>query len=57
MKTVQSEQVRRELRTLLNEVEGGGEHVGVLRYRTPAAVIVPYAWYEQARAALEGEAS
>jgi prevent-host-death family protein len=51
---VRSEEIRRRLRPLLNSVEHDGEHVTILRYDTPAAVIVPMAWYERAQAALEG---
>jgi Antitoxin Phd_YefM, type II toxin-antitoxin system len=44
MKTIQSDYLRRHPRDVLNEVERGGEHFTVLRYQTPAAVIVPYGW-------------
>jgi prevent-host-death family protein len=47
---VRSDEARRNFRTLLNAVEHEGEHVTVLRYNTPAAVIVPHEWYERARA-------
>lgn len=55
MKRVRSDEARRTFRTLLNEVEHQGAHVQVLRYDTPAAVLVPVPWYEAAQAAL-GEA-
>jgi prevent-host-death family protein len=48
---VRSDEARRTLRDLLNEVEHEGAHVYVLRYDTPAAVIVPVEWYEQAKEA------
>ena len=49
---VRSDEARRELRGLLNAVEHDGEHVTILRYDTPAAVMVPVDWYEAAKAAL-----
>ena len=49
---VRSDEARRNLRELLNAVEHDGEHVTILRYDTPAAVIVPVEWHEQAKAAL-----
>jgi len=53
---VRSEALRRDLRHLLNSVERAGAHVTIKRYREPTAVIVPMAWYERARDALnEGE--
>jgi prevent-host-death family protein len=47
-KEVQSDTARRDFRTLLDGVEHHGEHVTILRYTTPAAVMVPVSWYEQA---------
>jgi prevent-host-death family protein len=47
---VQSDEARRNLRTLLNEVEHEDAHITILRYQTPAAVIVPVDWYEEAKA-------
>jgi PHD/YefM family antitoxin component YafN of YafNO toxin-antitoxin module len=56
METVKSEEARLRLRDLLNDVEHKGEHVKILRYQTPTAVLVPVGWYERAKAALgEGE--
>jgi prevent-host-death family protein len=49
---VQSDEARRNLRGLLNEVEHRGEHIVLLRYTTPSAVLVPVGWYERAAAAL-----
>ncbi len=49
---VRSDDARRRLRELLNEVEHGGAHITILRYNTPSAVLVPVEWYEQAREVL-----
>ncbi len=35
----------------LDRVEHHGEHVTMLRYKTPAAVLGPISWYESAQAA------
>ena len=51
-KQVQSGEARRDLSSLLDEVEHHGVHVTVLRYTTPAAVIVPPDWYARAAQAL-----
>ena len=50
---VRSEELRRNLRPLLNSVEREQAHVTVKRYEERTAVIVPVAWYERARAALK----
>jgi prevent-host-death family protein len=56
MKQVRSDEIRRRLRELMNAVERDGEHVTILRYDEPVAVIVPVDWHEKAAAALgEGE--
>lgn len=52
---VSSQDARDHLRDLLNQVEHDSAHIFVLRYRTPAAVIVPVEWYEQVRARLNGK--
>jgi prevent-host-death family protein len=52
---VSSDEARRSFRKLLNAVEHNGEHVTVLRYSMPAAVVVPVGWYEQAKQALSEE--
>lgn len=52
MKPVSSEDARRNFRDLLDDVEHKEEHVTIMRYRTPAAVIVPISWYEQTVEAL-----
>jgi prevent-host-death family protein len=49
---VHSDEARRNLRELLNAVEHDGEHVTILRYDTPAAVMVPVEWYETVKAHL-----
>ncbi len=48
---VQSDDARRRLRALLNEVERGG-FVEICRYQDPTAVMVPVEWYHRAAAAL-----
>jgi len=52
MKQVLSDQLRRDLRKLLDEIEHAGEHVVVARWDKPVAVLVPVEWYEQAKSAL-----
>lgn len=49
---VGSDEARRSFRDLLDAVEHKHEHITVLRYDKPAAVVVPVEWYEQARQAL-----
>ena len=49
---VRSDDARRHLRDLLNEVERDGSHITILRYDTPSAVLVPVGWHEQAEKAL-----
>jgi len=44
---VRSAEAQGKFRVLLNEVEHEGEHVYILRYDTPAAVLVPVDWYER----------
>jgi len=48
---VRSDEARRNLRDLLNDVEHHDVHVTILRYDKPAAVLVPVGWYEEAEAA------
>jgi antitoxin (DNA-binding transcriptional repressor) of toxin-antitoxin stability system len=50
---VHSDEMRRKSRVLLDEVEHGGAHVTILRWNTPAAVMVPVGWHREALAALE----
>ena len=49
---VRADEARRNLRGILDEVARGA-HVTILRYDTPAAVVVPVEWHEKATAALE----
>ncbi|HXJ27000.1 MAG TPA: type II toxin-antitoxin system prevent-host-death family antitoxin, partial [Streptosporangiaceae bacterium] len=50
--------VRRRWSDLLDSVEHHDAHVTVMRYRKPAAVIVPIAWYEKAQRTIQnGEQS
>lgn len=56
MRTVHSDEARRDFRALLNSVEHDGAHVTIARYNTPAVVMVPVGWHERAMAAL-GESS
>jgi prevent-host-death family protein len=49
-KQVRSDDARRKLRDLLNEVEHHDVHITILRYDKPAAVMVSPEWYEQAKA-------
>jgi prevent-host-death family protein len=51
---ISSDDARRNWRELLNAVEQGGEHVTILRWGKPAAVVVPADWHDQATA-LTGE--
>ncbi len=57
MKPVSSDDARRRFRELVNDVEIRGEHVTIMRYNTPAAVIVPIEWYEQTLKALAAESA
>jgi PHD/YefM family antitoxin component YafN of YafNO toxin-antitoxin module len=47
---VRSDEARTKLRALLDLVAQDDAHVYILRYDTPAAVLVPVDWYEQKRA-------
>lgn len=51
MTRVQSDDVRKKLRALLNEVERGG-FVEICRYQDPTAVMVPVEWFQRAAEAL-----
>lgn len=44
---VTSDEARREFRALLDSVLQEKAHVTISRYNTPAAVIVPVAWYSE----------
>jgi prevent-host-death family protein len=52
-KQVRSDEARRNLRDLLDEVEHHDVHVTILRYDKPAGVIVSVEWYEQATQAIK----
>jgi antitoxin (DNA-binding transcriptional repressor) of toxin-antitoxin stability system len=47
MRQIRSEALRRALRELLDAIQHGSEHVTILRYDTPVAVIVPVRWYAE----------
>jgi prevent-host-death family protein len=47
VKPVSSDDARRRFRELIDDVAHRGEHVMIMRWKTPAAVIVPIKWYEQ----------
>ena len=49
---IQSDELRRGLRSMLDDVQHVGEHLKILRWGKPAVVIVPVEWYESARKAL-----
>jgi len=51
MRSVQSDELRKTLRSVLDAVKSG-ERYEVLRYQRVEAVIVPADWYEQAIKAL-----
>jgi len=56
MMQVRSDEIRRKLPAVVRAVERDGEHVELLRYDEPVAVVVPVEWYAKAVAALgEGE--
>lgn len=48
-RSVRSDEARRHLRNLLNEVERDGARIVILRYDTPSAVLVPVEWYQRMR--------
>ena len=48
---VRSEELRRNLRHLLNSVEREQAHVTIKRYDEPMAVIVPIDWYRAVKEA------
>lgn len=51
---VKSDDARRRMRALLNQVERGG-FVEICRYQDPAAVMVPVEWYHRAVEAMGQE--
>jgi antitoxin (DNA-binding transcriptional repressor) of toxin-antitoxin stability system len=50
-----SNDAQRRFRSVLDRVEHHGEHVTILRYKTPAAVLVPVTWYLSTQAALSAD--
>jgi len=52
---VRSEELRRNLRPLLNSVEREQAHVTIKRYDEETAVIVPVGWYRRAMEAVEAK--
>ena len=44
---VTADEARRNFRELLNEVEHDRQHVTIMRYGQPAAVMVPVEWYSK----------
>lgn len=54
MVTVQIEEARKQLGELVDRARLAGEPTMIVRYRTPAAVLVPVGWYEEALEALHG---
>ena len=49
---MQIEEARRTLGELVDQARLAGEPTLIMRYRKPAAVLVPVSWYEEAEAAL-----
>jgi antitoxin (DNA-binding transcriptional repressor) of toxin-antitoxin stability system len=52
MMRVRSDEIRRKLPAVVRAVERDGEHVELLRYEEPVAVIVPVDWHKKAVTAL-----
>ena len=48
METVQIEEARKTLGELVDRARLVGEPTLIMRYRKPAAVLVPVGWYEEA---------
>jgi PHD/YefM family antitoxin component YafN of YafNO toxin-antitoxin module len=57
MESVSIEEARRTLGDLVDRARIAGEATLVMRYRTPAAILVNADWYHQAAACLEREGS
>ena len=51
---MQIEEARKQLGELVDRARLAGEPTLIVRYRTPAAVIVPVTWYEEALESLRG---
>lgn len=52
MEAVQIEEARKTLGELVDRARLAGEPTLIMRYRKPAAVLVPVSWYEEASAVL-----
>jgi antitoxin (DNA-binding transcriptional repressor) of toxin-antitoxin stability system len=52
MQQILSDVIRRDFRRYLDSVALDGQQVGILRYTTPVAVLVPISWHERACEAL-----
>jgi hypothetical protein len=52
MQYVGTDELRRTLREVLDDVRNKGEHIGIERYSRTDAYLVPPEWYEAAAAAL-----
>lgn len=52
---VRSDEARARFSALIDDVTHDGEHVYVLRYDKPVAVIVPVEWYEDAKRRVAGD--
>jgi PHD/YefM family antitoxin component YafN of YafNO toxin-antitoxin module len=53
MQTMQIEEARKQLGELVDQARLAGEPTLIMRYRKPAAILVPIDWYEEAAAALD----
>jgi PHD/YefM family antitoxin component YafN of YafNO toxin-antitoxin module len=53
MQTMQIEAARKQLGELVDLARLAGEPTLIMRYRKPAAVLVPVSWYEEAAAVLD----
>jgi prevent-host-death family protein len=54
MESLNIEDARRQLGDIVDRARHAGEPTLIMRYRTPAAVVVSADWYERAAAALGG---
>lgn len=52
MEAMQIEEARKTLGELVDRARLAGEPTLIMRYRKPAAVLVPVGWYEEAEAVL-----
>jgi prevent-host-death family protein len=56
MNTVQIEEARKQLGELVDRARLAGEPTMIVRYRKPAAVLVPVGWYQEAAELLSSQA-